>query len=257
MTPARKRYFIANWKMNHRRSAAAEFCSSFLTMLPPGAASAGIGIAPSYILIPEVASALAGSSVMVGSQSVHWLSSGAHTGEISVPMLQDFGASFAIVGHSERRQFYGETSEVVSKRALAAIHGGMLAIVCVGEQERHFRAGLTQEVVEEQLRESLLGLSAAELPRLIVAYEPVWAIGTGLAATPEIAQDVHLLIRGNLISRFGAAAADISIIYGGSATPENIQELCSMSDVDGALVGGASLKAESFSKLITEGLAAN
>ena len=256
MNKARKPYFIANWKMNLTRREAGVFCKTFET-LHPVPRSVEVGIAPALTTVPEIASWCISHGIMLGAQNVHWLNSGAHTGEISVSMLQDWGVSFAIIGHSERRQFYGETNEAVAKRARAAIDANLVAVVCVGELEADFRASRTEQVVGSQLTESLSSLSTEHLARLVLAYEPVWAIGTGLAATPEIAQRVHHFIRGNLTAKFGPAADTVSILYGGSTTPANIHELCLQPDVDGALVGGASLKPESFSELIASGSAAH
>lgn len=248
-------HFLANWKMNMRREEARGFCEQFRVLLPTGAPGF-VGIAPPLTALGDVVEALRGAPFEIGAQNVHWLESGAHTAEVSAPMLTDWGVKFAIVGHSERRQFYGETDDKVALRAKAAIAAGMLAVVCVGESESDFRAERTREIVAAQLRGSLAGIAEADLPRLVIAYEPVWAIGTGLAATPQIAADVHGFIRSELRRPFATAADQIPILYGGSTSPGNIREIMSSPEVNGALVGGASLKAESFAKLITEGLAA-
>jgi triosephosphate isomerase len=169
-------------------------------------------------------------------------------------MLAENGVQFAIIGHSERRQFYGETNECVAKRARAAINHDLKAIVCIGESEVEFKEERTEAVVTEQFNASLEGITAEDASQLVIAYEPVWAIGTGLAATPEIAQNVHQLIRGLLCQQFGnAAGKNINILYGGSTKPDNIASLMQQSDVDGALVGGASLDPDSFANLIING----
>lgn len=243
--------FIANWKMHKTRAEAREFCQMFREIfepLPNGTIDAGI--APTITSAETLRDALDGQAgVFLGAQNVHWLDSGAHTGEVSAKMLADIGLNFAIVGHSERRQFYGETNEAVSKRAQAAIAEDLWAIVCIGETHEEFEAGRTAEVVKTQLLESIAGIESSE--RLIIAYEPVWAIGTGLAATPEIAAGVHNQIRELLVEKFGAdAGSKISILYGGSTKPGNIAELITQDNINGALIGGASLEAESFCELI-------
>ncbi len=242
--------------MNLGGEDAGKFCREFASLHRPS----DDGVTDTWIAPPYTSASLVLTSVKdaklkisVGAQNIHWLSAGAHTGEISPPMLQELGCEFAIVGHSERRQFYGETDEKVSLRAKAAIEAGLYAIVCVGELEADYRAKRTDEVVRKQLSGSLSGLTNEHIGKLVVAYEPVWAIGTGLAATPEIAQSVHAKIRAQLCELFGRSGDEIRILYGGSATPENIFDLMRGSDVDGALIGGASLKPNSYWGLISNG----
>jgi triosephosphate isomerase (TIM) len=257
-----KLLFAANWKMNMLRADVVSFCRDFAAICPELTATAKKGvtvevaIAPPYTSISTVKECLGELGVLVGAQNVHWLDSGAHTGEISPPMLKDIGAQFAIIGHSERRQFYGETSAAVAKRAHAAVSHGLRAIVCVGELLAEFEANRTDEVVKEQLLTSLEGISNDDAKNIVIAYEPVWAIGTGKAATPEIAERVHGFIRDILKDRFaGEIGQDMLILYGGSTSPENISELVRRPNIGGALIGGASLKVASFSALIRNGSA--
>lgn len=248
--------FCANWKMNMLQSEAKSFCEKFLSLYSPRPdAAVDVGIAPPLTCLPLVKELLRDTpGIMVGSQNVHWLLSGAHTGEVSGAMLKEVGAEFAIIGHSERRQFYGETDKGVSLRAKAAIDAELKAIVCVGELREEFEQGKTELVVETQLKGSLKGLTEQYLDGLIIAYEPVWAIGTGLAATPEIAEKVQAFIRRLLCEMYGEKQGNLlKILYGGSTTPSNIGELASQPNVNGGLVGGASLKPDVFWELIKTG----
>lgn len=246
--------FVANWKMNHLPKDAEVFASKFATVFK-SPAGADVGIAAPYTTMAALRTAMVGlPSVMIGAQNVHWLDSGAHTGEISAVMLKDLGASFALAGHSERRQFYGETDANVARRAKTAIKHGLKAIVCIGESKEQFEAGKTNDVVLSQLRGSLAGLNPEEVLKVIIGYEPVWAIGTGLAATKEDAAKVHAVIRQELRSLFGSNGQEIPVIYGGSTSPENIGSLLSCSDIHGALVGGASLDPFKFNSLIENGI---
>jgi triosephosphate isomerase len=254
MTP----HFVANWKMNKTPSDSQAFASKFIELLVTGEKpDAYFGIAPTATTLPSAIEHFGHSDLKIGAQNVHWEESGAHTGEISAPMLVDLGASFAIVGHSERRQFYGESDESVALRAKAAIKHGLTAIVCVGELEAEFKAGNSEKIVASQLEASLSSIDTSDLGKLIVAYEPVWAIGTGLAATPEIASNIHDLIRAIMVERFGNTANDTVLLYGGSTKPGNIAELCAQSNINGALIGGAALMPESFYELICNGAAAH
>ena len=182
---------------------------------------------------------------------MHWEQEGPFTGEISTTMLKDLGATFVIIGHSDRRQHFGETNNTVSKRAKAAIDAGLKAIVCVGETKEEYESGKSVEIVKQQVIESLELVSSDQISNdLILAYEPIWAIGTGLAATAEIANNIHTEIRAVLVDKFGDSGIDIKILYGGSTKPNNIVELVKQKNIDGALVGGASLKPESFLEMI-------
>ena len=212
-------------------------------------------IAPPFLAIPAVAQALAGSSILLGAQNVHFENKGAFTGEVSGPMLQIFGVTHVIVGHSERRHIFGESNEVVGKRLAGAIANRMTPILCVGETLEQRDRGDTVRIVLSQLQAGLAGSPPEKSAHLVVAYEPVWAIGTGRNATPQQAQEVHGAIRVALRDHFGNEKAnEMRILYGGSVTAENIDSLMTQPDIDGALVGGASLKADSFARIVVAGL---
>jgi triosephosphate isomerase len=220
-----------NWKMFKRPRETAEFCAALRERDLGGA---GVVVCPPFVSLAAAVEVLAGTEVAVAAQNVHWDAEGAFTGEISAPMLQELGVYGAIVGHSERRQWFGETDEAVGRRARAALEAGLAVIACVGETEAEREAGETEAVLRRQL--AVLEPHAD----LVVAYEPVWAIGTGRTATPEIAQDAHAFIKSLL---------DAPVLYGGSVKPENAPDLLSQPDVDGALVGGASLDLDSFAAI--------
>jgi triosephosphate isomerase len=208
-------------------------------------------VAPPFTALHAVAAARQGSDIALAAQDVHWEKEGAFTGEVSAAMLQDAGCTHAIVGHSERRQLFGETDETVARKVQAALRQGLTPIVCVGETLAEREAGRIQEVVERQVERALRALSPEEVASLVIAYEPVWAIGTGRNATPEQAQEVHAFIRRQVNASHGALVADgLRILYGGSVKPDNIGPLMAQPDVDGALVGGASLTAASFLKIV-------
>jgi len=209
-------------------------------------------VAPPFTALKAVADRLEGSNIRVAGQDVcEEVEFGARTGEVNAAMLRDAGCSHVIIGHSERRQFYGETDQRVNQKIRAAFSAGLLPIVCVGETLQEREAGQEHTVVRTQLGEGLSGLTATDLSRMIIAYEPVWAIGTGRTATPEVAQAMHAFIRQFLSGRFSQAAAEgVRILYGGSVKPGNIKELMNEADIDGALVGGASLDASSFAQIV-------
>jgi len=260
VTPVlRKPLFVANWKMNKLQAEAKEFFEEFSRGFSAAADTKNnlvdAAIAAPFTCISTATKILGNTAgVIVGAQNVHWLDSGAHTGEISSPMLKELGAQFVIVGHSERRQFYGETNDGVSKRAQAALKHGLITIVCVGESKQEFEDGATKPVISKQLRESLYLIlqasPASPAASLIIAYEPVWAIGTGLAATPDIVADIHAHIRNELCQLFKKSVVDTHILYGGSVSEDNIAQLLALKNVDGVLVGSASLSAKVFLKLI-------
>jgi triosephosphate isomerase (TIM) len=208
-------------------------------------------VAPPFTAIRASADAARGSNIAVSAQDIHWAAEGAHTGDISSRMLIDAGATHVIIGHSERRHDHAETDEEVNRKLKAALAAGLLPICCVGETLEEREAGRTAEVLERQFTGGLLGLTGPEFSRIIVAYEPVWAIGTGRTATPELAAESHSELRKLAAQRFGDVAADqVRILYGGSVKPENIQGLMAKTEIDGALVGGASLNTDSFAAIV-------
>ncbi len=247
---ARRPLIAGNWKMNKTVPEASALVRD-LRGLVSMVRDVDILVAPPFTALHAVAKVLEGSNIGLAGQNAHWEASGAFTGEIAVPMLEDVGCTHVIVGHSERRQFFGETDETVNKRARAVLGAGLSPIVCVGETLAEREAGRTLAVVGTQLRGALAGFSASDADRLVIAYEPVWAIGTGRTATSAQAQEVHAAIRKALQELFGdARAAATRIQYGGSVKPENIAELMACPDIDGALVGGASLTADGFAKIV-------
>lgn len=243
--------FIAgNWKMNETIAEALALVEALKGEVS-GVTGVEIAVAPPFTALSPVAAVLKGSNVRLAAQNVHWERAGAFTGEIAPAMLTEIGCAWAIVGHSERRQFFGETDEGVNRRARAAIGNGLGAIVCVGETLAEREAGSTLDVVERQITRGLQGLTAADSRLLVVAYEPVWAIGTGKVATTAQAQEVHAHIRQLLKAQFGEeAGAAVRIQYGGSVKPGNAAELLAQPDINGALVGGASLKAADFAAIV-------
>jgi triosephosphate isomerase len=243
--------FIAgNWKMNKTVSEALALVGE-LRGLVSSVRDVEVAVAPPFTALHPVAKALEGSNVKLAAQNLYWEASGAFTGEVSPGMLKEVGCTYVIVGHSERRQYFGETDQTVNRRAKAVLANGMSAIVCVGETLTEREAGRTLSIVERQVREGLAGFGKQDAARLVVAYEPVWAIGTGKVATTQQAQEVHAAIRKVLGELFGAeTGAGVRIQYGGSVKPSNAAELLAQPDINGALVGGASLKAEDFSKIV-------
>jgi triosephosphate isomerase len=238
-----------NWKMYKTAGEAAAFVKAFLPLVA-GVRGVDIVLAPPFPAIAAVADLVRGSGVGVASQNVHFADEGAYTGEVSPRMVKDAGATHCIIGHSERRQYYAEDDDSANRKVRAALAAGLTPIFCLGETLAMREAGKTFNVVEGQLGGGLRDVPAAEGPRVIVAYEPVWAIGTGVTATPEQAQEVHAFLRGRLQGLWGAVAASVRILYGGSVKPDNIAALMAKGDIDGALVGGASLSAESFAGIV-------
>lgn len=247
----RRPIIAANWKMQKTQAEARAFAEQLPGLLE-GLDGADVVIAPPFTALAALADSLTplGGRVQLAAQNVHSEPGGAFTGEISIPMLQDVGCVCCIVGHSERRSLFGETDDFVAAKVRALQQAGISPIVCVGESLEEREAGRTLDVIENQLAGSLSGAGED----LVVAYEPVWAIGTGKTATPELAQEVHALIRERLCGQFSAAGQEIRIQYGGSVKPENAKELLSQPDIDGALVGGASLDPASFSAIIRSSL---
>ena len=246
----RKKLIAANWKMYKAPEQAREFVTAFLPQVWEHTRDEMV-LCPPFIDIPAVASALDGSRVMLGAQDVFWEREGAFTGAISAHMLRAAGCSHVIIGHSERRQFFGETDDSVNRKLRAALHSGLTPIVCVGEVLAERESGLTDEVLRRQCSIAFREVSSGQAIPLVVAYEPVWAIGTGKTATPELAGEAHRVIRAEAAEAFGeAVAGQMRILYGGSVKPDNAKTLMSHSEIDGALVGGASLDPKSFAAIV-------
>jgi triosephosphate isomerase len=239
----------ANWKMHLTVGEALAFAEAFLPQVA-GVEGVEVAIAPPFGALDALGRALAGSGVKLAAQNVHPEPKGAFTGEISAPMLADLGCAYAIVGHSERRALFGESDEFVARKAAALLAHGIRPIVCVGETLAQRESDRTFAVIETQLEGSLAGVPQGRAEEVVIAYEPVWAIGTGRTATPEIAQEVHAFVRERLAKRFGDAAARMRIQYGGSVKPDNVYALMAQPDIDGALVGGASLEPDSMARIV-------
>lgn len=246
----RKALIAGNWKM-HKISSEAVETASRLVELVGDTEDVDIMVAPVFTALEAVSKVVKNSRVGLGAQNLHWEKEGAYTGEISGPMLVSAGCQYVIIGHSERRQFFGETDETVNKRIRAAIDAKLIPVFCVGETETERSADQTFSVLDKQVRMGLKGYFAEEMGTLVIAYEPVWAIGTGKTATRDQAQEAHQYIRSLVEKDFGSTLSNsIRILYGGSVKPDNISQLMQMPDIDGALVGGASLDAESFSRIV-------
>ena len=246
----RKKIIAGNWKMNVLPSQTGALVKAIAEATKEYANVDVVCCTPA-IDIPAAVAACAGTAVQPGAENAHWEASGAYTGEISTGMLADAGVKYVIIGHSERRQYFAETDETVNKRTTAVIKAGLTAIVCVGETLEERDAGQVDAVIVRQMQEGLKGLTALDADKLVIAYEPVWAIGTGRTATPAQAQEVHALIRKTLGDLIGAEAAEtVRIQYGGSMKASNAAELLAKKDIDGGLIGGAALKAEDFSGII-------
>ena len=246
----RRPVIAGNWKMYKTIGEAVSFVEKLKPMVAE-ATHCEIVVAPPFTAIAAVANAAKGTNIAVAAQDVHWDKEGAHTADISPAMILDAGATYVIIGHSERRQDHGETDERVNRKLKAALAAGLRPIACVGETLSDREAGNTEEVLGRQFAGGFAGLTPPEFSRIIIAYEPVWAIGTGRTATPEMAGEAHKFIRGLIRQQFGEnIAAGLRILYGGSVKPDNIAGLMAQEDIDGALVGGASLKPDSFSALV-------
>jgi triosephosphate isomerase len=239
-----------NWKMY---KTPAETTAFFDKLLPLVAASkhCEILVCPPFIDIPAAVSAAAGSAVGVGGQDLYWAKEGAFTGEISAPMLKAAGCRSVLIGHSERRQFFGETDETVLKKSVAALEAGLQPVICVGERLEERESGRTNDVLRTQFTGGIASLTPEQFAKVVIAYEPVWAIGTGKTATPEIAAEAHQALRSCVREKFGdQAAAGVRILYGGSVKPDNVKGLMAKPDIDGALVGGACLDPVSFASIV-------
>ncbi|MGH9432154.1 MAG: triose-phosphate isomerase [Terriglobia bacterium] len=246
----RRPVIAGNWKMYKTIAEAVDFVKQ-LRSLVSNVNHCGIVVAPPFTALRAVADAARGSNIEVAAQDVHWDREGAHTGDISAPMLVDAGCSDVIIGHSERRQDCGETDESVNRKLKAALSSGLTPIVCIGETLAEREQGSTNLVLSRQFAGGFAGLTAQEFSRIMVAYEPVWAIGTGRTATPEIAGESHAFIRHLAAQQFGELpASEVRILYGGSVKPENVRGLMAQPNIDGALVGGASLNVDSFLGII-------
>jgi triosephosphate isomerase len=245
----RKPILAANWKMNMSSNELSAFTQKFIPLIA-NAEDVDIVIAPPFTLLDRLRQEISGTAIQAASQNVNPEESGAFTGEIAPGMLTDMECSYGIVGHSERRSLYGEDDALVAQKAAALLSHQIRPIVCVGETLEQRDAGQALDVVGRQLRDSLAQVPADRAEEIVVAYEPVWAIGTGRTATPEIAQEVHAHIRAQLGAQFGAAGNRIRIQYGGSVKPETVYDLMSQPDIDGALVGGASLDPEAFARIV-------
>jgi triosephosphate isomerase len=242
---ARRPLVVGNWKMNGTRASSQKLVADILAGLP-GNSPVEVGVCPPAVFIPEIAQSLAGKRVRLGAQNVADQDEGAYTGEVSAPMLREFNVSLAIVGHSERRALYGETDALVASRYAKAIGHGLTPILCVGETLEERESHATFAVIDKQLG-AVLDLSGVEsLKQAVIAYEPVWAIGTGRTASTEQAQEVHAYIRGKIAALNAEVADGLQILYGGSVKPDNAVALFGQPDVDGGLIGGASLDAKSF-----------
>jgi triosephosphate isomerase len=246
----RKKIIAANWKMYKTPAEAREFMDAFLPLVKDHSRDE-IVICPPYVDIPAVVEAAKGSKVQVGAQDMFWEKEGAYTGAVSGAMLVGAGCEYVIIGHSERLQYFGETDATVNRRLEVALEAGLAPIVCLGEMLEEREARLTEDVLRRQCSIAFRGISARKAAKMSIAYEPVWAIGTGRTATPEMAADAHQVIRHEADKAFGKEfAQQLRILYGGSVKPDNANALMSQAEIDGALVGGASLKPDSFEKIV-------
>jgi triosephosphate isomerase len=245
----RKPIIAGNWKMNKTPAEAVELVNALKPLVKD--AKCDVVVCTPAVCLPAVSEAVKGTNIKVGAQNVHFKASGAYTGELSVDMLKAVGCEYVIIGHSERRQYFGETDETVNLRAKAAVEGGLTAIICVGEKLAEREAGYTDTLVSYQTKMALTGFTAEQLEKVVIAYEPVWAIGTGVTATDEQANETIGVIRKAVCEAFGEdAAAKIRIQYGGSMKPSNVKGLMAQPEIDGGLIGGASLKAEDFAQVV-------
>lgn len=244
----RRKLVVGNWKMNGSRTSNAVLLSEIVAGLAASGAASAVCVPAPYLA--QCQAQLAGTAIGWGAQDVSAHASGAYTGEISTAMLQDFGCGYVVIGHSERRAYHGESDAQVAAKTVAALAAGITPIVCIGETLAQREAGQTNAVVAQQLGAVLAAISADDVAKLVLAYEPVWAIGTGKTATPQMAQDVHRVLRAQLVAKNAVAATGVQILYGGSMKPENAKELMAMPDIDGGLIGGAALKAADFLAII-------
>ena len=246
---SRKKLIAANWKMYKTPAEAKAFVEAFLPLVA-GHTRDEIALFPSPVLLPTVIEAAKGSNVAIGAQNIHFAPEGAFTGETSIAQLKAVGGTHTLIGHSERRQYFAETDEIVNKKLKAALENGIVPVVCIGEVLEEREAGKTAEVLKTQVTGAFAGITPEAAAPIVIAYEPVWAIGTGKTATPEMAVEAHKVVRAEVASILGAdVAAKMRILYGGSVKPDNATALLGQEEIDGALVGGASLKPDSFEKI--------
>lgn len=239
-----------NWKMYKSAAETSAFFEKFAPMVA-GGTRAEVVICPPFVNVPAAVGASRSTVIEIGAQDVFWLKEGAYTGEVSAPMLVATGCRWVIIGHSERRQYFGETDETVFKKTAAALEAGLKPIVCVGERLEERESGSTEAVLSAQFLGGISGLGPEQFARIVIAYEPVWAIGTGKTATPEMAAQAHGFLRGEILKHYGAELADACrILYGGSVKPDNVKGLMAQTEIDGALVGGASLDPASFAAIV-------
>lgn len=245
----RKAIIAGNWKMNKTGSEGAKLVKELIPLVKD--AKCDVVVCVPFTALEKVKEAINGTNIKLGAQNIHFAEKGAFTGEISACMLKEIGVEYVIIGHSERRQYFGETDETVNKRTIAALEGGFVPIVCVGEMLADRESGKTENVVGEQVRKDFANISKEDMEKIVIAYEPVWAIGTGKTATKEQANETIGFIRKVVAEMFGGEVADkVRIQYGGSMNPKNASELMAMEEIDGGLIGGASLVAEDFSKVV-------
>jgi triosephosphate isomerase len=239
-----------NWKMNKTTAEARDLATKLIPLVADSK-DREIVLAPAFTALQSVSDIIKGTNISLSAQNLFWEDKGAFTGEISAEMLLDLGCKYVIIGHSERRQYFGETDETVNKKIRQALNKGLLPIVCVGELLSEREAAKAHDVIDRQITGALKGVAASEMSKVVIAYEPVWAIGTGKTATPDQANEIHAFIRQRIKSLYGVEVAEgLRIQYGGSVTPDNVSALMARPDIDGALVGGASLKPESFAALV-------
>ncbi|WP_300360755.1 triose-phosphate isomerase [Fusobacterium sp.] len=250
----RKTIIAGNWKMNKTNKEAVEMLTE-LKEIVAGIDSVGIVIGAPFTALSDAVKAVAGSNIKIAAENVYPKESGAYTGEVSPVMLKEIGVEYVILGHSERREYFNETNEFINEKVKCVLAHGMTPILCIGEKLEDREAGRTNDVNKTQLRGGLAGLTAEEAKKVVIAYEPVWAIGTGKTATPEIAEETHKAIRTELADMFGEEVAnEITVQYGGSMKPSNAKELLAQADIDGGLIGGASLAAKDFSEIVKAAL---
>jgi triosephosphate isomerase len=249
----RKLLIAANWKMYKTPTEAQSFLHTFLPLVKDWTRSE-IVICPPAVDLATALHSVKGSEVMVGAQNMHFAEEGAFTGEISAAMLVALGVRHVILGHSERRQYFGETDDTVNKKLITALKHGLTPIVCIGEHEQQRETGMTEEILCRQISRAIHQIDAHKLHPMVIAYEPIWAIGTGKTATPAIAAEAHLIIRSEVARMVGRPVADaLRILYGGSVKPDNAEALCSQPEIDGALIGGASLDPHSLFSIVKAG----